>query len=168
MVFEHLSTSNGIFAVAILQFCRFTSRRCQPQNVYFGTTRVFRISLWEFAGVHAFLHFRGGNSLISYIFAFSFLDSCSRFLFSLCAFHHVQVSTLFVSAAVHALNLHLFVSFYAFMYAVGHRGFGGALSNEAPPHTSGKRTCNLVCTWVRRGSWCFHLISCCIIPACLV
>ena len=51
VVFEHLSTSNGVFAVEILQFCRFPSRRCQAQNVSFGTTRVFRVSLWEFAGV---------------------------------------------------------------------------------------------------------------------
>ena len=56
-VFEHLSTSNGVFAVEILQFCRFPSRRCQAQNVSFGTTRVFRVSLWEFVDFYVFFAF---------------------------------------------------------------------------------------------------------------
>ena len=58
--FEHLSTSNGVFAVEILQFCRFPSRRCQAQNVSFGTTRVFRVSLWEFADFCVFCFFAVG------------------------------------------------------------------------------------------------------------
>ena len=66
------------------------------------------------------------------------------------------------------------VPFYAFMYAGGQTGCGEVLSNEAPPQTLEKRTCNLVCAWVCRGNWWghrivhFHLISCCVIPACLV
>ena len=78
VVFEHLSTSNGVFAVEILQFCRFPSRRCQAQNVSFGTTRAFRVSLWEFADLYVFFCvFAEGINYFFSFFTFLCPDSCS-------------------------------------------------------------------------------------------
>ena len=58
-----------------------------------------------------------------------------------------------MSAVVHALNLHPFVPFFAFVYAGGQRGVRGLCPTKLLSTPQGKRTCNLVCAWVRRGSW---------------
>ena len=121
-VFEHLSTSNG---VSLWKFCNFADFL---QDVARRKTSVL--------APRAFCAFRYGNLLISFyvcfcVFAagihvvfsfFTFLcpDSCLFCLFSLCAFHHFEVSTSCVFLQSDTQNVNIRVTLASTFVAYGY------------------------------------------------